>query len=171
VATYRRSDREISAICGNWYAERVAEVEARGRIDPQRWDMAADDLIDQLDRHESDPPQWTFVATAQDLIEAEELLRQIGRATDNESLEHLARRLHETKIHVARTLVRHGSGDFRPDEAAEKFAKAARATPSPPRPGTTFDDLARGWARDAGHDPDARPIPHAYYGASERRRG
>jgi len=46
-----------------------------------------------------------------------------------------------------------------PDASALPAVVAAK----PSEGVVTFDDMVKGWARDNGHDPDAKPIPRPYY--------
>ncbi len=164
------TDRHISALCGFWYGERLASVEATGPIDPAQWELEAEGLIDQFDRDEEDPHWWSFTPSKRDLAEAERFLTEQGVAAAPASVARFSERLHLTKIDAARTLIRRGRGDFGPDRVAERFAKElpTKALPAPEEPpaasGATFGDLVRGWARDAGYDPDAKPIPAPFYG-------
>jgi hypothetical protein len=161
------TDREISALCGVWYGRRLAEVEAEGPIDPKRWDLEADLLTDRIHRDAEDPELWGFTPSNRDLAEAELFLEEHGVAATASSLARLAEQLHLTKIQAARTLIRRGRGDFGPDKVPERFAKelppVAPAEPPEVSSGSTFSDLVRGWARDNGYDPDAKPVPVPYY--------
>lgn len=165
------TDRDISGLCGAWYVERVASVEAEGPLNARRWEMDEELLIDRIERDEEDPEWWDFIPRQEDIAEADFILTARSLAATPESVDRFARQLHLTKIDAARTLSRLATGDFRPDPVAEKFAKElptvapAEPPPAPPSasPAVTFDMLARGWARDGGHDPDAKPIPRAYY--------
>ena len=166
------SDREVSALCGAWYAARVSEVESLGPLNAKRWDIEEQDLIDRIDRDEEDPTWWEFTPDPKDIAEAEHILTERGLvAVAPVSVQRFARQLHLTKIDAARTLLRRAEGDFRPDPVADMFAKElprvapSAPPPAPPKaaPPVTFETLAKGWARDAGYDPDARPIPRNYY--------
>ena len=63
-------------------------------------------------------------------------------------------------------MMRRAKGPYGPDEFAPTIpALPASLTPSAPaaRPDTafsaSFDDILNGWARNEGHDPDAKPMP------------
>jgi hypothetical protein len=83
--------------------------------------------------------------------------------------EALAAALWDVKLHYADLMMRLAKGDYGRDPFVETIpALPASLTPStPPRADTTpsvsFDDVVRGWARDPGYDPDAKPTPRPYY--------
>lgn len=171
VGLRKLKDREISALCGVWYADRIETIESEGRLDRIRWAAEIESLLDEVGHDPEDPDWWDVSLTKRDLAAANAILMAHSLAVDKESLRSFAEALHIAKIDAARTLYKRATGDFSPDPVAEKFAKElpkpvqAEAPLEAPKaaPEVTFDTLARGWARDGGHDPDAAPIPRVYY--------
>ena len=165
------SQRELWALAGEWYKEAVA-LNEDNPSSYEGWDAYRGDLLDARtfpDCNPGDGPEPYYEPDRKALEEVRRLLSVRGIVVHEASEEALAVALWEVKLHYGALMMRRAQGDYGPDKFAETIpALPASLTPSTPtRPdaalSVSFDDIVNGWARDAGHDPDAKPTPRPYY--------
>jgi hypothetical protein len=166
------SQRELRALAGEWYKEAVA-LNEDNPSSYEGWDAYRSDLLDALTFPDGDPDGHQHPDYEPDrkaLEEARRLLSVRGIVAHEASEAALAVALWEVKLHYGALMMRRAKGDYGPDEFATTIpAPPASLTPSASaaRPDTalsvSFDDILNGWTWDAGHDPDAKPMPRSYY--------
>lgn len=150
------SNREIHAIVGHWYkAQTLANEDNPG--DGEGWQALLWDLQNEIF---PDEKATDYKPDAAMLAEAGQLLVENGALGDTSTIREVARALWKAKIDLAYIMARRASGDYSPDPAL-----AAIPTLSAPLSRTIIpiEDIVKGWARDHGHDPEAKPIPRAFY--------
>jgi len=165
------SQREIRALAGEWYRESVASNEDNpGSYGG--WDAYRDELMDARtfpDGSPEDGQQPDYEPDVKALQDARTLLSSRGIVAHEASEAALAVALWEAKTHYAALMMRRAAGDYGADQfagtvpALPASLSAAPAARSESGAVVSFEDIVRGWARDAGHDPDAKPTPRGYY--------
>jgi integrase len=136
------TDKEIEAVCGEWYRTALAE-HGDSPGDDERWSNWGDQLLDEF--HEDEDGR-TFVPRPKSLTEADELLTSQGIAADAATVAKLANRLHTTKLRFCTAMERRQGGDYFPDPNLPKFPSL---TPSPQAaPSLTFEVLVAAWAAE-----------------------
>jgi len=152
----RATERDIIALCGEWYRAECEHVgDNPGSV--KDWELTLDLLHDQVedtgDPH-GDPEDWekAIRPSRADLADATTLLKHHGFFTNPDSVTRLAIALVSTKADVARLMVRRAGGDWSPDPVAGRFpALPPRAVPEPALvAGITFDALIAAWAAESG---------------------
>lgn len=162
----RLSHIECVAIAGAWRKDRL-EANARNPGAPGAWEAERDRLLDDV-ATEPGEPATDYEPSPRDIAEAQTVAAGQGITADKASLHALAQALWLAKVQTAETMMRRASGDYGPDEYADRYPDIAVAAGQPPRPAEAgpelaFDDLLEGWARDRGLDPHGRPIARAVY--------
>lgn len=166
------SKRELRALAGEWYKEAVALNEDNASS-YEGWDAYRGDLLDARTFPDGDPDCYQhpdYEPDGKALEEARRLLSVRGIVAHEASEAALAAVLWEAKLHYGALMMRRAKGDYGPDEFADtipalpaSLASSAPADRSVTALSVSFDDIVKGWARDAGHDPDAKPTPGPYY--------
>ena len=166
------SQRELRAFAGEWYKEAVALNEDNPSF-YEGWEAYRDELLSAQTFPDGDPDghlQPDYEPDRKAPEEARSLLSARGIVAHEASEAALAAALWEAKLNYGALMMRRAKGDYGPDEFAPTIpALPASLTPSAPaaRPDTafsaSFDDILNGWARNEGHDPDAKPMPRPYY--------
>jgi integrase len=157
--------REVRAIAGEWYREAVGMNEDNpGPF--EGWDAERDDLLGARTFPDGDPDDGRRPDYAPDrkaLEEARAVLAARKTVATDASVEALAVALWEARLHFSALMMRRAQGDYGPD-SFDTSLPSAPASPSPDfGPSATFDEIVRGWAIDAGHDPEAKPVHRAWY--------
>jgi integrase len=148
------SNRQVRAVVGEWYK---AEVRAYEDNPGSAEDWSAFHL---QHTSEADPEDGTYEPDDAALIEANGLLSRQNIVADEASIKAVAVALWGMKAQVADLMVRRARGDYSPDPIMETIP----SLPASPRGATVpIDSIVKGWARDQGYDPDAKPIPRNYY--------
>jgi len=127
------TQREISALCGEWYRARIAEYEDEPG-DAYGWEATLDYLLSLLPEEEDGEHihlEPAFAPTKEWLEKARGLLQARGIAADATSIERLAAALWDAEVKLCRTMLRRSRGDYSPDEflrqfPAERCAEAAQ---------------------------------------------
>lgn len=113
------TDREISALCGEWYRDTTAAYgDNVGTVG--RW---SDELSELSDRWVPDEAAEAKICHPwrEDRAAARELLAAKGCAADAELVQRVAVRLLETKWLFAEAMRRRAAGDWSPDENLSRF--------------------------------------------------
>jgi integrase len=163
------SQRELRALAGEWYKEAVA-LNEDNPSSYEGWEAYRDELFSAQTFPDGDPDghlQPDYEPDRKALEEARSLLSARGMVAHEASESALAVALWEAKLHYGALMMRRAKGDYGPDQFAETIpALPASLTPPAARPeafSVSFDDILNGWARNEGHDPDAKPTPRPYY--------
>jgi len=162
------SHMQVHAIAGDYYKAQLAALEAEPgkRAD---WELRKEILLDACPRDPEDGSWLDYEPAARDITEADSLLAEQGITADARSVRATAQALWMAKVQLAETMLRRASGDYGPDEYAGRFPDASTLLPKTKdgtakgAPLVTFEDIVRGWSRNAGYNPDAAPIPRAYH--------
>ncbi|WP_431282337.1 hypothetical protein ACQW02_23495 [Humitalea sp. 24SJ18S-53] len=134
--TLRLTQKQVLAICGEWYRGEIAQWEDDPG-DPVGWQISRDILLDGME-------------TASSLkARAAAHLRGLGIAADVDSLDRFTQAWRETRTDLYETLRRRATGDYAPDKTAIRFPTKAdvktaekQATPLPAA------DLLALWAKE-----------------------
>lgn len=140
----RLTNREVMALCGDWYRAFVGHWEDDPG-DPDDWAAFAALMVSKLE----DVSQHGPIALKQErheLAEARSFLATKGIPADVETARRFALALMETKHKAAETLRRRGRGDYSPDPHVTKFpAPKPEEDRRPPLPA---EELLAVWAAD-----------------------
>ena len=164
------SHMQVHAVAGLWYKDRIAACEATPG-DRESWELQHEHLLEARPRNEEDGSWEDYEPTAKDLTEAESILAERGIVADTTAVRAVSQALWLAKVQLSETMMRRATGDYGRDNYAARFPDAANLPVKPERPikrsketpSVSFDDIVNGWARDAGHNPDAKPTPRPYY--------
>ncbi len=160
------SQRELRGLAGQWYIEAVAANEDNPGS-AEAWDAYRDELLDAQTFPEGDPDggqRPDYEPDRKALEEARTLLSARGIVAHEASEAALAVALWEVKVRYAGLMMRRASGDYGPDPFAATIPPlTAGPSATDAAQSVCFRDIVRGWARDAGHDPDATPTPRGFY--------
>lgn len=152
------TNREIHALVGAWYqAETKSNEDDPG--DGEEWrqfllDLEGDIFPDQS--AEDYKPDAAMLAEAQQLLFKNKIL------ADSLSIGSVAKALWRAKINFAYLMTRRAAGDYSVDPMLAKIPTLHAPAPTTAPP-TSIDEAVKGWARDHGHNPEAKPIPRAFY--------
>lgn len=123
------TDREVSAVCGEWYRREIAKwSEDYGRASDWEW---AETLLEER-WHEDETGDRDLLAATEDRDDARAVLQSLGYPVDAATVSRVARHLIGAKLMLARAMQRRANGDLAPGEEA-KF---------PPLSGPSSPDLA-----------------------------
>lgn len=141
------SDRDIQAICGQWYRDRVASEGDNPGL-AVNWEMEQAEIESLLDLGD---PQWSDASLGADgRREAALLLERAGHLATPLAVARLGAALLQSRYAFAGMMERRANGDWAPDGVIETFpAPATKAAPAPPSV-ITFGDLVAGWAAECG---------------------
>ncbi|MGN6422944.1 MAG: hypothetical protein ACTHLA_06505 [Asticcacaulis sp.] len=145
------SHREVVALAGQWYKERVKAHEDNPG-DPHGWDAALDDMAPDNPDHEGWKEQAWIVSDIDTLLQNE------GLALHSNSRAAVTREAHELAPSLFRLMVRRADGDYRPDKIAS--ALPAWSPPSPAQdvsksPAVSFMGLFEEYAVNPDKTPKA----------------
>lgn len=141
------SDRDIHALCGQWYRDRMAQVgDNPGRTDD--WEQEVTDTEAAFAPGET---AWSDVGlSAGDRREAALMLERAGHLATPPAVARLGAALLQTRYAFAGLMERRAGGDWAPDAVLETFpAPGPKVVPAAPS-GFTFGNLVAGWAAERG---------------------
>lgn len=172
------NERQVRALAGQWYRAEAAKHDADPGT-PKQWQDAAWVTYDQADQFipdTEDPinPAHTreVTLTEDDRAEALRLLIEARLPALPQNIDRVAHAIWAAKMDLFPILERTAEGDWSPDPNIVRFPELLPAPPRAPQrppdrssaePGLSFDDLLKGWARDAGLSQNAKPIPRPLY--------
>ncbi len=161
--TIRLSDREISALCGQWLARQESLSRESIPEAVETYEARADFLADVLRGYEDEEAdhmgQDAALFMADDVAA---LLTAKGLRADKDSQRRLVARLAFVQHqHASDMIARCRTGTWRQTITSAHFPAPTDRTPA--GPGCTFDTLIEGWALDRGWTLDAKPIPRNLY--------
>lgn len=166
----RLTHLQCVAMAGAWRRERLKLNEAEpGSY--EGWEAERDRLLESVE-HEPNEDIPDYEPSPRDISEAESIAAEHGIVADRESLSSLAQSLWLAQVQYAETMMRRSRGDYGPDDYAARYPtadtvalhSAASQVVTGPADGAaaTFEALVRGYCRERGIDPDAKPVIEGY---------
>jgi integrase len=148
----RLTQREIDAMCGEWYrAESATWGDDPGSFgDLDVYESLLHDQVEDTE-DDADAEYAAIRLTPHDRNEARALLAARGYLADAGSVDRLGEALFRTKLTFAEALKRRQGGDWSPDPALARFpALAPRKAPEAAPQAITVDDLIVAWGAETG---------------------
>jgi hypothetical protein len=146
------SEREIAALCGEWYREEC-ELWGDNPGDPDTWDVYLDlvgERWEDVEEGEDSRLARVFLKP-EDRAEATSLLQAHGYVADPATVDLLAEALLPTKAAFAREMIRRAGGDWSPDKTPSRFpAMAPRNAPEEAPQVLKMGALVAAWAAESG---------------------
>lgn len=168
-------EQAIHALAGAFYREQMDHWGA----DPghaRRWeaeqfailDAAEDGPVDDDRPMDEGNRQLLPTPSEADWEASRRLLQGAGYQPIKDAVDRLAVEVAAARFRFAQVMEARARGDWRQDRTPEEFPPLPQLPSTAPREaslpaGPTVDALLRGWALDAGHSPDAKPVSRAYY--------
>jgi hypothetical protein len=168
-------EQAVQALAGVFYREQMD----RWGADPghaSRWeaeqfvilDAAEDGPVDDERPMDEGNRQLVPVPTEDDRQASRRLLEGAGYVPTADAVGRLAVQVATARFQFAQAMETRAKGNWRQDRTPEEFPPLPERPSSAPREvsppvGPTVDALLRGWALDAGHSPDAKPVSRPYY--------
>lgn len=141
------SQREVLAIAGQWYREQAAEMEENPG-EPEGWRAWFDELTGRVPV-DSDGERGAYDPNAEEIAEAETVLRARGIAAEAASVRSLAVALWENKLALAGLMERRAGGDYSPDQYERTLPAVRPMAPKEAAGALTGERLLDAWAAEA----------------------